>query len=828
MADFDFFLVQTKTCSQKTIQSWEEKRSSLVSSIDSSYQHDCSSVDLPDRALEILKRFQAQAKECVEAMFKTCNDSQQENIDHFEHGIKQLETAVEKDKTDAKKVLKAARVENHELKSDLQALGHKHKQLEDRVAARVKEISTQNKSTTASKTTGHNFTPGLTPGSGGISFEKAQHAGTQRKSAEENPRTPWTESNPRDTTIDNYPPVPETVRSSSSRPSRDRSFDPSRCYRVRHDGPRNPEPETPWTQPIDNRHPIYMGSMMKDLLETGLCLGLELEKDLIDDESSTDWEDEGQEQQSGTIHASRDKSDASKSPLVDAKDNHSRIVQVNQATKNSLRAELQTPQTPPSPEASRQHELTDLFDSPPTARIVDSPRQTRFTTPTRTDKFGASLVNVEKALGLLDKARQRCSANIASWNAKKQNVRNGDKYSNLIDICITMTERYRDDVVKARQCLFETQAGVYPTPSPSAWSHKLQETQSSIFDSPPPDGSMASSMTSSMYSEFAPRPSSVASSPKKSFRPEFLTVDGPVRTLQEHVPPPSLGAQESTVPKSERRPYELDGIRKSTVQESSVEKPSDKKESTIRDISSARGDSSENDQSRDSQKGLGPESSTVDNNSTLNRKDEKGCRDEDGWNAKNESSEPVHSSLSTSTLSLLQKASRGVWGFLQAHCLSWLHLAAFFGQMARYSWRRYTKRSDAGPFPNPPHLEDFYRILGDMVFIRAVYLQIHTWHVQEALHRERNMWLDANGLARSLMLRGIATQCFSGDQGLEWQGISGIVKFTAWALGIKGLTRAVKASIGFVVSFVVSFRFLLAILFECYNWGSYLRSRLTV
>ncbi|KAH7185716.1 uncharacterized protein B0J16DRAFT_342419 [Fusarium flagelliforme] len=574
-----------------------------------------------------------------------------------------------------------------------------------------------------------------------------------------------------------------------------------------------------------------MGSMMKDLLLTGSYLGLELEKDFVDDESSTDWENEGQEQQSGTIHASRDKSDASKSSLVDAKGNHSRIFQVNQGTKNSLRAELQSPQTPPSPGASRQHEPTGLFDSPPTARIVDSPRQNRFTTPTRTDEFGVSLVSMEKALGLLEKARKRCSDNIAFLNDEKQNSRNEDKYkykySKLIDLCIAMTKRYRDDCVKASQCLSETQAGVYPTPSPSAWSHRSQETQSSIFDSPPPVGSMASSMTGSMFSEFAQKPSSVASSPKKPFQPKWLTVDRPTRALQDHVPPPSLGAQGSTVPKSDRRSYELDGIQESTVQESSVEKPSDNKESTIGDISSSKGDSSEKDQSQDSQKGLGPESSTVGNNLTSNTKDENGCDDEDGQNAKNESLEPVHSSLSTSTLSLLQKTSQEVWRFLRDHCLSWLHHAAFFGQMARYSWHRHTKRSDAGPFPNPPHVEDFYRVLVDMMFIRAVCLKIYIWYDQEALQRERNMWLDANGLARRLMLRGLATQCFSGDQGLEWQGISGIVEFTAWALGIKSLTGAVKASIGFVVSFVWSFRFVLAILLECYNWGSYLRSRLT-
>jgi hypothetical protein len=107
------------------------------------------------------------------------------------------------------------------------------------------------------------------------------------------------------------------------------------------------------------------------------------------------------------------------------------------------------------------------------------------------------------------------------------------------------------------------------------------------------------------------------------------------------------------------------------------------------------------------------------------------------------------------------------------------------------------------------------------MFIRAVYLKIYTWYDQEALQRERNMWLDANGLARNLMLRGIATQCFSGDQGLERQGISDVVNFAAWALGIKGLKGAAKALIGFVVSFVWNFPFLLAILLECYNWGSY-------
>lgn len=806
MADFDSFLAETKTHSHTTIQSWEEKKSSLVSSIDSRYQNDCSSAALPDKALEILKLFQAHAKECVEAMFRTCNASQQENIDQFERGIKQLETAVEKERKTTTSQIK-------DLKNNLQAVRHK-------VATRVKESSNQNKPTAASKDTGSNLTPGFTPGSGGLSFERVQNPGTQKKSAEENSRTAWIEPNPRDTTIGKDPPVPGTVRSGSSRPPRDRKVNPYNIFRVQNDGPRNPGPETPWPRPIDNIDSVHPGSMMKSLLEIGLYLGLELEKAFVDDESSTDWEDEDQDQQSGTIHASRDKSNASKSSLVDAKDNHRGTFQ---GTKNHRRAGLRTPQTPPSPEASRQHEPTELSDPPPTARIVDLPRQNTFTTPTRTVNSDASLVSVQKALSLLEKAHQRCSTDIASLIDNKQNGRGDDESSKLIDHCITMIEGYRDDLARAGQCLFEAQTGVYPSPSPSASSRRSQETQSSVFDSPLPGGSMASSMASSMFSEFAPKPSSAASSPKKKpFQPESLPVDGPTRALQDHVPPPSLDAQGSTVPKPEHRSHELDGIQESTVQESSVETPSDKKESTIGDISSAKGDSSEKDQSQGSQEGFGPESTIAGNNTTPSRKDENGYEDEDGQNAKNESLEHVHSSLSTSTLGLLQGTSRHVWRFLQDHYLSWLHLAVFFGQMARYSWRRYTKRSDAGPFPNPPHLEEFYRVLADMEFIRAVYMNIYVWYDQAALQKERNMWLDANGLARSLMLRGIATKCFSGDQGLEWQGISGIVGFAAWVLGITSLTGAVKASIGFVVNFVWSFPFVLPILFECYNWGSYI------
>ncbi|KAJ4005198.1 hypothetical protein NW766_011346 [Fusarium irregulare] len=638
MADFDFFLAETKTHSHTTIQSWEEKKSSLVSSIDSRYQNDCSSAALPDKALEILNQFQAHAKECVEAMFRTCNASQQENIGQFERGIKRLETTVEK-------AVKTATSENKDLKNALQACRHKLKRVEEQVATRAKESSNQNKPTAASKTTGNTFTPGFTPGSGGLSFERVQNPGTQKKSAEENSRTAWIEPNPRDTTIGKDPPVPGTVRSGSSRPPRDRDFDPNSIFRIQHDGSRNPEPETPWPRPIDNIHPAHPGSMMKSLLDIGLYLGLELEKAFVDDESSTDWEDEDQDQQSGTIHASRDKSNASKSSLVDAKDNHRGTFQ---GTKNHRRAGLRTPQTPPSPEASRQHEPTELSDPPPTARIVDSPRQNTFTTPTRTVNSDASLVSVQKALSLLEKARQRCSTDIASLIDNKQNGRGDDEYSKLIDHCITMTGGYRDDLAKACQCLFEAQTGVYPSPSPSAWSRRLQGTQSSVFDSPLPGGSMASSMASSMFSEFAPKPSSAASSPKKKpFQPESLPVDGPTRALQDHVPPPSLDAQGSTVPKPEHRSHELDGIQESTVQESSIETPSDKKESTIGDISSAKGDSSEKDQSQGSQEGLGPESTIAGNNTTPSRKDENGYEDEDGQNAKNESLEHVHSSLST-------------------------------------------------------------------------------------------------------------------------------------------------------------------------------------
>jgi hypothetical protein len=139
----------------------------------------------------------------------------------------------------------------------------------------------------------------------------------------------------------------------------------------------------------------------------------------------------------------------------------------------------------------------------------------------------------------------------------------------------------------------------------------------------------------------------------------------------------------------------------------------------------------------------------------------------------------------------------------------------------RHIWRRKIKRSNVGSFPEMPCswvFNDFMistlLLMSACLFLLNVYTYIELCRVRLALQGEWAMWLDANGLARELILRRIATQPsrwslwgFGEEQGLGWQSVGDFVEFACWALGFSTLKEFVKILVLNLWALVCGFSF---------------------
>lgn len=171
---FSGFLANAKSRSGKTVQSWEQEKTSLVLKFDDFYKHECSNLpsDLPEQALTVLKRLHAKAKDGIEAMFNTCKASQRKDADDFGTGLTKLASTVKK--ASDKEIL---RLEDEVHKSKLAVESFKRQiksRLNDsREPESVEVVEDRRETRTA------------TPISGGMGFDVAHRRATER-----GPRTP--------------------------------------------------------------------------------------------------------------------------------------------------------------------------------------------------------------------------------------------------------------------------------------------------------------------------------------------------------------------------------------------------------------------------------------------------------------------------------------------------------------------------------------------------------------------------------------------------------------------------------------------------------------
>ncbi|KAL4723978.1 hypothetical protein ACLX1H_008582 [Fusarium chlamydosporum] len=308
-------------------------------------------------------------------------------------------------------------------------------------------------------------------------------------------------------------------------------------------------------------------------------------------------------------------------------------------------------------------------------------------------------------------------------------------------------------------------------------SDTSEESQSSRLGSSPPGSSMTGSIFNVANGTYAIRPL------REQSEAAFHVIDPPVGVL----PPAASSGYENDpglgVPKPQHRILEPEKIRESFKMEDS----SDRKDPTVRDFaydretsvkdslgkkdynkkstSSSNGEISKKDQfrSKNLQQNVGPKTSAIGNKPTRDGEKGAGLGDEVQQIVKKGSSKYLPSS-SRSTSAINQNHGplwfciKRVLRFFFCHFHGWVLVGKFSYELLCYLWRQLIAHSDAGPFPEVPAYVYFYSIGNDLMFMMIVYLYLEIRYIHLALRHEWDMWLDANGVARDLMLRRIATQ----------------------------------------------------------------------
>ncbi|QPC58375.1 hypothetical protein HYE67_000606 [Fusarium culmorum] len=291
---FSGFLANAKSRSGKTVQSWEQEKTSLVLKFDDFYKHECSNLpsDLPEQALTVLKRLHAKAKDGIEAMFNTCKASQRKDADDFGTGLTKLASTVKK--ASDKEIL---RLEDEVHKSRLAVESFK-RQIKSRLSdsrepESVEVVEDRRETRTA------------TPISGGMGFDVAHRRATER-----GPRTPSSQTraqrNLAQRQAPTLPPISSPVVSPVSRnvPARSPTRVPARSvvqgvsYRAPSPATVSPAMRTTSTarksqasksiqsEELGDIHPI-----MEETMRLGSAISQEYEDNLhMLDEEQSEWE----------------------------------------------------------------------------------------------------------------------------------------------------------------------------------------------------------------------------------------------------------------------------------------------------------------------------------------------------------------------------------------------------------------------------------------------------------------------------------------------------------------------------------------------------------
>ncbi|XEV04059.1 hypothetical protein FSHL1_009346 [Fusarium sambucinum] len=853
---FGRFLQDAKTRSEETTQKWEEKKTSLDSNFDNFYKQECLKMhpDLPKQALAVLRMLHSKAKDSIEAMLHTCRASQHEDVKHF--GICLMKTQVDV-MNSHEHDLQISKEETSMAKAAL-------KNFQDKVQKRMNDQPGSTRTRRGSRERRRSGNPGSggisfeaarrrskktrSPRTPVFSTYGPDNATPKRQNQKLEPivepatRNIATRSHARS-------PARNVSREQSAHPSPEASppaRDPSTSRK-----PRSPKSNISYYEAfkdgkLDDIHP-----MMKGLFETASELNQECEDNLVmvndaDLSGLENMDDDGEEWQDDEDYVPRhifDELSARNSRLVeenrdldevneDLREKNDKFQEmVNGLTnaKEGLEREIgelhlslapdrrlpaDTNQTdvttwasagpdldiPPSPEQTEQREVPAMPDTPPTAGKVKSPLSeppspslhhnvstgmSKLTSPVSPgpSDTGSSNGSIQ---GTPTKASAPIPRPLYRFNTSNMgSSQYPNTMSGIVALLHAAVARCNSEL---QMCQKEMKTSLgHETSSKfvlECWQdatkkhhHDFHQTVmyfESVKTKPPP--SKDNSRTGS--SSFGGSSRSFGSSPPSSsmgnsFESDF--VGGPQWDAPERVSPEYGNAPEPAGPKG--KPHEPERVQESSPMEGS----SDKKGSTQEGSFSSSGDRSKKSQSepkpqtqpqdsQDSQESSGPRTRTR------------------GFEA--------------SAIFQYWLLVFFYWGlpFIKKWGMD-SSLAAIFPALTSYYLRfdRWMGRQVRKRLPSDASL--FNLAIAMILTIGFLCLYVKTYNVYLVLLRERNMWLEANRMASTLMLKRAAMSSkvsvwgLSDEQGLI-RGVGNFVEFMCWSLGITTLKNWILEEIG--------------------------------
>ncbi|RGP67864.1 hypothetical protein FSPOR_5699 [Fusarium sporotrichioides] len=873
---FGNFLHDAKSRSEKTMQSWDKEKTSLVSILDNFYEHECLKVH-PDHleTLKVLTRFHAKAKDCVEAIFNTCSASQRKDADDFGIGLMQLASSVKQTRDDELQRLEIEARTSKDTLEQFQAM------VETREADSRRSIEA---------TRNWKQREDSSPVSAGLGFERAHYDGKKKdpfttSKAKRRERILKAAVSP----VSRNAPARSPMRSPTrgiprSRPARTPSppkisptvRDPSTPRKSRASESMQSHDEVFESERLENIHP-----MMGESIRAASELNQEYEDSLvvINDDELPGWEngnDDDEEHWQGKFHTLCSEPEAKKT-LADEEDpaqrhalnelsaRNSRLVEQNSDlstanedlreendkfqemigvltnSNNELKRENEELRTrpgyqglpvddtyqagvgvldslnpdleitdlaiPDSPAEPEQHEKPASPVSPGPSDTVSSQASIRgtanksTTAPTKASepvpgslhRFGTSDMaspddvspypdSMSSMSGIVECLRQavvRCNNDIQRCQKDMKTSLGRETSSKfLLECWENATKKHRHDFQQTIKYFQATKS----KPPPSR--DDFHAGSSSLGGSPRSAGSprwasqqkyqpqrkgwnhvassrMSDTSDETQFTRFGGSPPS--SSMVSSFDSDF--VGGSRWDPPAHVSPKS--GSTPGLAGSKEKPHEPERVQES----SPVEGSSDKKSSTQEGGPSTSGDGLKKNQSEPEPQ---PRPQNSQESSGL-RTDTRGTESSDSDNVKHKKKRKR-----VSFMDLILSFNPLLVAIVFYHGLLVSQIDSWIDRWVRRPWRRY-------------NIAIAIPIILTTVFLC---LYTNTYSIYLVVQRERNMWREANNMAKSLMLKRTAMPStvslwgLSEEQGLVKQGVGDFVEFMCWSLGITALKNS--------------------------------------
>ncbi|KAG8359785.1 hypothetical protein FVEN_g2637 [Fusarium venenatum] len=846
---FGQFLQNAKTRSEETTQKWEKKKTSLDSSFDNFYEQECLKMhpDLPEQALTVLRMLHSKAKDSIEAMFHTCSASQHEDAKYF--GARLRKTQLDVMKVHEHK-LQISKEETNMVKVALKNFQDKvQKRMNDQ--SDMMSGSTQTKRGTQERRSVNPGSGGLTFEAAKRRSKKTKSPRTPvfltsspSKAAPKRQNQklePIVEPATRNVAARSYAisPARNFFREQSAHPSPEASppaRDPSASRKSRSPKSNQSHYEAFKDGKFDDLHPMMRGS-----IETASELNQEYEDNLVmvndtdlsglenmnDDED--EWQDEDyvprrsfdelSARNSRLVDENRDL-DETNEDLREKNDKFQEMVNELTNAKEGLEREIgelhlslapdrglpaDTNQTdvttwasagpdldiPSSPEETEQREVPAMLDTPPTAGKVKSSLSvppspsSHHNVPTGTSKLTSPVSpgpsDTVSSNGSIQGTPTKASAPIPGPLYRFNTSTMGssqypDSMSGIVALLRAAVARCNSEL---QMCQKEMKTSLgHETSSKfvlECWQnatkkhrHDFHQTVmyfESVKTKPPPSKHNSRAGSSSFGGptrSFGSSPPS--SSMGNSFESDF--VGGSQWDAPERVSPEYGNAPEPAGPKG--KPHEPERVQESSPMEGS----SDKKGSTQEGSFSSSGDGSKKSQSE-------PKPQTQ-------PQDSQDSQESSGLRARTRGFE-------ASAFFQYWLIVFFYWGlpFIKKRGTD-SSLAAIFPVLTFYCLRfdRWMDRQVGKRLPSYASLIN--AAIAMILTIVFFCLYVKTYNVYLVLLRERNMWLEANRMASTLMLKRAAMSSkvsvwgLSEEQGLI-RGVGNFVEFMCWSLGITTL-----------------------------------------